>query len=130
MLDQKSKLRQSCEATAKTSLGVRAGVSFTYSLKIKLTKEPFFVHVVDDPPLTKQNGGLREIFAPVHTPKQKVRGGRRAWSKWKLRIENGIFATANYGNGFALSDFEFKVFTLEINFQFRIVTFGNLSSHI
>ena len=34
---------------------------------------------------------------------------------------------------FALSEFEFKVFTLEIDFQFRIVTFGNrfsnLSSH-
>ena len=34
---------------------------------------------------------------------------------------------------FALSEFEFKVFTLEIDFQFRIVTLGNrvsnLSSH-
>ena len=34
---------------------------------------------------------------------------------------------------FALSEFEFKVFTLAIDFQFRIVTFGNrflnLSSH-
>ena len=26
---------------------------------------------------------------------------------------------------FALSEFEFKVFTLAIDFQFRIVTFGN-----
>ena len=26
---------------------------------------------------------------------------------------------------FALSEFEFKVFTLEIDFQFRIFTFGN-----
>ena len=34
---------------------------------------------------------------------------------------------------FALSEFEFKVFTLAIDFQFRIVTFGNrflnMSSH-
>jgi len=34
---------------------------------------------------------------------------------------------------FALSEFEFKVFTLEIDFQFRVVAFGNrflnLSSH-
>ena len=34
---------------------------------------------------------------------------------------------------FALNEFEFKVFTLAIDFQFRIVTFGNrfliLSSH-
>ena len=34
---------------------------------------------------------------------------------------------------FALSEFEFKVLTLAIDFQFRIVTFGNqfliLSSH-
>ena len=32
---------------------------------------------------------------------------------------------------FALSEFKFKVFTLEIDFQFKIVTFGNryLSSH-
>ena len=34
---------------------------------------------------------------------------------------------------FALSEFEFKVFTLAIDFQFKIVTFGNrflnLSSH-
>ena len=34
---------------------------------------------------------------------------------------------------FARSEFEFKVFTLEVDFQFRIVTFGNrflnLSSH-
>ena len=34
---------------------------------------------------------------------------------------------------FALSEFEFKVFTLAIDFQFRIVTFGNrflnLNSH-
>ena len=30
---------------------------------------------------------------------------------------------------FAHSEFEFKVFTLAIDFQFRIVTFGNLSSH-
>ena len=34
---------------------------------------------------------------------------------------------------FALSEFEFKGFTLAIDFQFRIVTFGNrflnLSSH-
>ena len=54
----------------------------------------------------------------------------------KLRIENCVFATANsqlsnanhgfcianYGNGFALSEFEFKVFTLAIDCQFRIVT--------
>ena len=91
---------------------------------------------MDDPPLTKQNGGLREIFTPVHTPKQKVRGGGGdGQSAWKLKIENGVFATANsqlliMEIDFALSDFEFKVFTLEINFQLRIVTFGKLSSHI
>jgi len=32
---------------------------------------------VGDPLLTKQNGGLREIFTPVHIPMKKVRGEGR-----------------------------------------------------
>ena len=54
---------------------------------------------MDDPPLTKQNGGLREIFAPVHNPKKNVRGGGGGgggvWLKWKQRMEKCVFATAN-----------------------------------
>ena len=76
-------------------------------------------------------------YSPPYTLRSKKLGEGRGdgESAWKLRIENGVFATANsqlliMEMNFALSDFEIKVFTLEINFQFRIVTFGKLSSHI
>ena len=57
---------------------------------------------------------------------------------WELRIRSCrmsimAFELPIMEMAFALSEFEFKVFTLEIDFQFRIVTFGNrfsnLSSH-
>ena len=92
-------------------------------------------HVVDDP-LLRKNGGLREIFAPVHTPKEKGKGrGERGVVKVEtensqLQIRNCPMSIMAFGfpimeMNFALSEFEFKVFTLEIDFQFRIFTFGN-----
>ena len=57
---------------------------------------------------------------------------------WELRIRSCRMSVMAFElpimeMAFALSEFEFKVFTLAIDFQFRIVTFGNrfliLSSH-
>ena len=89
----------------------------------------------------------RSLVSILKKMGKKLGEGGGGWSKWKLRNENCVFATAksqllnvnygfliaNYGIGFALCELEFKVFTLAIDFQLRIVTFGNrfliLSSH-
>ena len=76
---------------------------------------------------------------------KKVRGGGGQSGNWELRTAFSQLRIRNcwmsimafelliMEMAFALSEFEFKVFTLAIDFQFRIVTFGNrfliLSSH-
>ena len=77
----------------------------------------------------QKNGGLREIFAPVHTPKKKVRGGGRGRGQsgnWELRtafsqlrIQNCLMSIMalefpTMQMNFALGEFEFKVSNLNI----------------
>ena len=72
-----------------------------------------------------------ESYSPQYTLRKRAlaEGRGSGWSKWKLRIENCVFRNCELATvqchpilekDFVLSEFEFKVFTLEIDFQFKI----------
>ena len=80
----------------------------------------------------------RRIFCPsAHSEEKRYGRGKggvvTAFSQLRIRhcsMSIMAFEFPILEMDFVLSEFEFKVFTLEIDFQFRILSFGNRFSNL